>query len=71
MKTLSEVEALLEDGKKYVQGKLQRASKHLRDTSGRTLTEGPRRILTEASKLVGTNIPGVDLTKPNIRKRVQ
>lgn len=71
MPILSEVEALIEDGKKYVQGKLQRASRYLRDTSGRTETEGSRRILTEASKIVGTDAPGVDLTKRNIAVRVK
>lgn len=58
-------------GAALVKLQLRRASRYLRDTHGRTSTEGSRRILTEAAKLVGTDAPGVDLTKRNIAARLK
>lgn len=54
----------------YVKSSLSRACKYLRDTQGRTETEAPRRILTEAAKLVGTD-QEIDLTKRNIKARLK
>lgn len=53
-----------------VKGMLYNASKHLRSTSGRTETEAPRRILSAAAKLVGTD-KELDLTKRNIKARLK
>lgn len=53
-----------------IQNWLYRASTHLRKSSGRTETEGPRRILTEAAKIVGTDNV-LDLNKRNIKVRVK
>jgi hypothetical protein len=46
------------------------ASFYLRESYGRTATEGPRRILTAALRCIGTD-RDVDLTQPFIRARVK
>jgi hypothetical protein len=55
---------------KYVQAKLYWACAYLRKTHGRTETEAPRRILTAAAKLVGTD-KEIDLTRRNIKARLK
>lgn len=57
-------------GNALVTLQLRRVSRYLRDTHGRTATEAPRRILTEASKIVGTD-KKLDLTKRNIVARLK
>lgn len=50
--------------------KLRRIMVYLRDTNGRTETEAPRRVLTAASKIVGTD-KVVDLNQRNIKARLK
>lgn len=61
---------LAEEREASARGTLKSACNYLKAVHGRTATEGPRRILTEASRLVGTDARGVDLTKRNITRRV-
>jgi hypothetical protein len=48
---------------------LTRACRYLRDSGGRTATEGPKRILTAAMKAVGTDAI-VDLNERGIKARL-
>ena len=48
---------------------LTHACTYLKKTHGRTISEGPRRILTAALRCIGTENE-VDLTAKNIKARV-
>lgn len=56
---------------KFAKMLLGRACLYLRAEHGRTSSEGPRRILTAASQIVGTDIEGVNLKQANIARRVK
>jgi hypothetical protein len=60
---------LLSDGSNDARAVLTRSCRYLRAEHGRTISEAPRRILTAAMRIVGTDAV-VDLRQRNIAARL-